>query len=103
MRGRYAAMAGVANGLDSKVLNETLASEVKAADVALTDPGHIHPGSQGVLGGVSSTTNGYNSLTNRVASTSYDTGSATTGITISAGDETRPETYVINKFIKTDD
>ena len=86
-----------------KALNATLASEVKASDVALTDPGHTHTGTQGVNGGVSGSFNGYQSITSRGAGGTYDTGSGTTGITISAGSETRPATYVVNKFIKIGD
>ena len=97
LRGRYTAMAGVANGLDAKVLNETLASEVKASDVALTDPGHTHTFTISTASSGSGASAG---LSNNTQNST--TGSNTTGITISAGDETRPETYVTNKFIRID-
>ena len=86
-------------GLSAKLLNAVQASEVKSSDVPLTDPGHTHTFTASV--GSKQRTGSFSDY--GTAPEGSTTASATTGITITAGDETRPATYVVNKFIKIGD
>ena len=102
-QGRFLAGVGSVDGTPAKVLNTPLASALNGGDITVNDPGHTHVQRASAFIGGETTPIASGSLSGLGAPDNFNnTGSSTTGITISAGtgDETRPATYVVNMFIK---